>query len=124
MLQKASGLACLMVCPPPICTTSKQATELISISSWAYLVNDVILSLPLLAHMEGMMILFFLSLCFGNKYLHYVLLPTPPCVYQKLLPKMTQTPDFGSMAAVPLWLIPGLASKADPASAQLCLAFL
>lgn len=122
--RKQVGLLVLWFAQAPVCTTSKQATGFISISAWAYLVNDVIPSLPLLAHMEDMMVLFFLSLCFGNKYLHYHLLPASSWIYHKLLPKMTQTSDFGSMAAVPLWLIPGLPSKADPASVQLCLAFL
>lgn len=80
--RKQVDLLVLWFAQAPICMTSKQATKFIFISSWAYLVNNAIPSLPLLAHMEGMMVLFFLSLYFGNKYLHCVLLPASPWVYQ------------------------------------------
>lgn len=124
VLQEASGLTCLVVCPG-MGMTFRQATWFISISSWAYLVNDVTPSLSLLACMEGMMALFFLSLCFGNKHLQYVLLPASPWIYHKLLSNpWLRVPRRWCMAAVPWWLIPGLPSKTDPASAQLCLTFL
>lgn len=101
--RKQVHLLVLWFAQAPTCTTSKQATEFISISSRAYLVNDATPSLTLLAHMEGMMVLFFLSPCFGDKYPHYVLLPASPWLYHKLLPKMTQTPDLGSTAAFQSW---------------------